>query len=275
MMLWTRRFFLIIFLSAAALTPSVSAAAPLRTLGLQAALADPGAVRTAYFVRGMNCRACTIIIDRTLNGKDGIYWARFNYPIRQLVVFHDPGKITSEGVEAFIDRSGELDAVLMASGKAMDYAQSRGTTVGDWRGGSLSLDDALASPEPFLEGLQAYMIERGTEEWNQVAYEIAAEKARNRIFRDEAERNGYAPGEAGGEMPVVMAKAFYWPANLLHLTAEEAAVARFVKEKVIAGGDSEKEKERFDSWLEDLWRGLAFDYRGEMLELQEKVPVKQ
>jgi hypothetical protein len=223
----------------------------------------------------MSCRACTIILDRTLNGQDGIYWARFNYPIRQLVVFHDPGKFDAAAVEAFIDQTGKLNAVPMASGKAVGFAKSRGTTVADWQGGSLSLADGLASPEPFLDGLRAYLVERGTEDWNQVVYEIAAEKARNRIFRDEAKKSGYVAGQAGGDMPVVISKEFYWPVERMALTAEEAAVARFVSEKVIMGDEGEEGTKRFDSWLEDLWRERAFEYRGEFLELQEKEPVTQ
>ena len=57
--------------------------------------------------------------------------------------------------------------------------------------------------------------------------------------------------------------------DLLPLTPEEAAVARFVREKVVAGDESEEGLVRFDTWLLALWKDLGFDYRGEIVELNE------
>jgi hypothetical protein len=252
-----------------ALPVPVKAAAANRTLGLRRALESPGAVRSVFFLRGMNCRACTILIDRSLNAQEGIYWARFNYPLRIFVAFHDPKKVGAEDLEQALDQTESLDASLIASTAARGFSLLEGGAAAAWKGGSLSVDDALHVSEPFLKQLEGYMIEKGTEEWKQVLYEISGEKVRGRILRAKAGREGYTPGEGGGELPVVIAKDFYWPADLLPLTAEEAAVARLVKEKVILGNEGEEGRMRFDRWLEELWAEAALDFRGEFLELRE------
>ena len=49
--------------------------------------------------------------------------------------------------------------------------------------------------------------------------------------------------------------------------ADEAASARFLREKVILGDESEAGRKRFDDWLLGLWREINFDFRGEALEI--------
>ena len=94
------RFFgtaLLVFLSLSLADPSAAAS---RAERYREGLNDPAAVRSVYFVRGMSCRACTMLIDRKLNSEEGIYWARFNYPLRIFTVVHDPGKCVEQQILA-------------------------------------------------------------------------------------------------------------------------------------------------------------------------------
>jgi hypothetical protein len=244
-------------------------ASPDRTASLRRALSAEGAVRNVYFVRGMNCRACTIIIDRVLNGMEGVYWARFSYPVRLLTVYSDPAKVSGSAVEKPITSSDKLELELLESGAAGDYAPREGDPVASWRGGSISLAEARELPGRFREMLDAYSLQPGAKEWDQVVYEIVSETVRGRILLVTAAENGYSPGKGGGDLPVFISKDFYWPVELLPLTPEEAAVGSFVREKVIAGDESEKGLERFDGWLLGVWKDFNFDYRGEIIELSE------
>ena len=259
----------LIGLCAALSLPAPAWAASGRTASLRQAFADKGAVRNVYFVRGMNCRACTIIIDRVLNGMDGVYWARFSYPVRLLTVYSDPAKVSGSAVEEFIMSSDKLELVLLESAAAGGYAPRKGDPVAAWKGGDLSLVEARDMPGRFQTMLDAYSLDPGAGEWNQVVYEIVSEAVRGRILLAVAGENGYTPGKTGGELPVFISKDFYWPVDLLPLTSEEAAVGNFVREKVVAGDESEKGLMRFDTWLLALWRDIGFDYRGEIIELSE------
>jgi hypothetical protein len=264
----TSRHLLSLFtLAVAVLGASPAEGLSLRTAGLRRAISDAGAVRNVYFVRGMNCRACTLILDRNLNEMDGVLWARFAYPARLLTIYLDPGQISASRVEEMINFSGKLNLVLLASGPARDYAAAEGVPVGAWKGGSLSLTEAREAPKRFLSMLEAYMIEPGTDDWHQVLFEISAEEMRNRIFLARAREEGYTPGAAGGELPVFISKDFHYPVELMPLTPEEAAVARYVRERVIEGDESEEGMKKFDSWLLALWKDLGLDFRGEILEL--------
>jgi hypothetical protein len=261
------RFFgtaLLVFLSLSLADPSAAAS---RAERYREGLNDPAAVRSVYFVRGMSCRACTMLIDRKLNSDEGIYWARFNYPLRIFTVVHDPGKYPGADLEKFIAEPGELTLVPLGSSPAADSQYQKGDPVVSWTGGSLSLDEARAAPTPFEKTIQDFGIEKGSEDWLQVAYEIAGEEARNRIILAKALAAGYGKGTAEGEIPVVVAKDFYWPTELLPPNAEEAAVARFLREKVILGDESEAGRKRFDDWLLGLWREIRLDFKGEALEL--------
>lgn len=244
-------------------------ASPDRTTSLRQAFSAAGAVRSVYFVRGMNCRACTIIIDRVLNGMEGVYWARFSYPVRLLTVYSDPAKASAASVEELIRSSEKLELVLLESGAAADYAPGEGDPVASWKGGSISLAEAREMPGRFKPMLDAYSLEPGAPEWNQVVYEIVSEAVRGRILLTAAVENGFSPDQGGGELPVFISKDFYWPVELLPLTPEETAVGAFIREKVVDGDESEKGLVRFDIWLLNLWKDLGFDYRGEILELSE------
>ena len=231
-------------------------------------LSDPAAVRAVYFVRGMACRACTMLIDRKLNAEEGIYWARFNYPLRIFTVVHDPGKYSGASLEKLIAAPGELTLVLLKSERLAASMYGEGDPVVTWTGGSLSLEEARTSSRPFEKTIEDFGIEKGSEDWAQVAYEIAGEETRNRIILARALAGGFGKmGVGEEEIPVMVAKDFYWPTELLRPTADEAAAARFLREKVILGDEAEAGRERFDDWLLGLWREIALDFRGEALEL--------
>lgn len=235
--------------------------------GLRRALVSPTAERTVFFVRGMSCRACTLLIDRKLNGEDGVHWARFNYPLRTLVAYHEPEKVTAGAITSFIASSGELEAVVMKGEPASSGGARNSDAAARWKGGSLSADEARRAPEPFVEMLRAYMIEEGTPEWMQVAYEIAGERVRNAILEGRALSSGYEPAKGTKEeIPAVIAKDFYYPAEKLDPTPVETAMARFIRKDVILGDEGEEGRHRFDAWLFSLWQEIDLDFRGEILE---------
>ena len=244
-------------------------ASPDRTASLREAFGAEGVVRTVYFVRGMNCRACTIIIDRVLNQMEGVYWARFSYPVRLLTVYSDPEKVAESAVRELIESTEKLKLVRLESGPAGDYAPGEGVPAVAWKGGSLTVAEALLMPDRFVPMLDAYTLKPGEPEWNQVVYEIVSEAVRGRILLGEAGKYGYSPGKGGGDLPVFISKDFYWPVELLPLTPEEAAVGSFVRERVVAGDESKAGMVLFDDWLLALWKEIAFDFRGELIELAE------
>ncbi len=240
-----------------------------RSEGLRRAWSEESAHRSVFFIRGMSCRACTMLIDRKLSRQEGVYWQRFNYPLRLMVLYHEPSVYSAEMFITFMAGTGELTAELMESRPAMDARPEKGDPAARWKDGALSLAEAREAPGPFEETLKGAMIEGGTEEWHQVAYEIAGEEVRNRIFRSLAVDAGY--GNRGGkvDMPQVTAKDFYWPVERLPLTADEMAVARYLLHEVLGGEESEAGRERFDDWLRSLWKEKALDFRGEVLEIPE------
>lgn len=258
-----------VFLLAALLGTVPASAVSERTGGLRKALAVPGAVRSVFFVRGMSCRACTLLMDRHLNRVAGVFWGRFNYPLRLLVVYHDSKYVSTAALEEFVNRSGELGAEIMRSTLAGEVVMSVDHPVARWKGGSLTFEEARVAPQPFEGMIEEYMIDRGTEMWVQVVYEIAGEEARNRILRARASAAGYEAGGAAVDIPTFIAKDFYWPVELMPPTPEEAAVSRFLRERVISDDEEEKGRGLFDEWLLELWREIELDFRGEILELQE------
>jgi len=262
-------FLLLLFAFVGHGVTAAPAAAAARSEGLTTAWSDPGASRSAFFVRGMACRACTILIDRALASRKGVFWARFNYPLRLLVVYHDPSVWPVSGVKEFIGQSGELSAALLGSTAARSVRRGSDDPVASWSGGTLSRAEAEKAPARFEKTLEATMIERGTEEWGQIAYEIAGEEVRTRIFLSLARAGGYGEGGSPVELPVVISKDFYWPVELLPLTTDEAAIARFIRQEVVRGDETEVGRERFDDWLFDLWKDAALDFRGEILEVPE------
>lgn len=247
-------------------TLPVSASAD-RTAGLRRVLEDPATLRSVFFIKGMSCRACTIIIDRHLMQKEGVHWERFNYPLRLLFIYHDPRQFPVSAAKDFIDATGELTAVLLESRPVKELRPEKGAAVATWKGGSLSPGEAKEARSPFEKSILDYMIEEGTNEWNQVAFEIAGEAVRIRIFRALAEAEGFQGDSGGVEQPVVLAKDFYWPLEMLPLTDEEAMVARYIRENILLGDETEIGRERFDKWLFELWKEIALDFRGEGLEL--------
>jgi len=249
-------------------SPAGAVTEPDRTARLAAALKDPATHRSVYFIRGMSCRACTMLIDRALNGEAGIHWARFNYPLRLFTVYHDPVRVKALDLERRISESKELDAVLLKSGTAAGALPGEEGSVATWEGGSLGKAEAEEAFRFFEETIRRQMIEPGTDEWKQVRYEIFGEAARRRILGERARKSGYTASQGQAEIPMVVSKDFYWPVEHLAATAEESAVARFLREKVIHDREDEKGRELFDDWLFALWKEIGFEFRGEVLEFQ-------
>jgi copper chaperone CopZ len=250
------------------LLPRTAAPRSGRAASLEEGAAKEGVVRTVYFVEGMSCRACTMILDRNLEKKEGVFWARFNYPLRLFTVYHDPAVATVADLEGFVDQHEELDVVVMGSRPAAELL-SRGGDVARWTGGSFSLEEAAALPTRFKEGLDDYMLDEGTSEWFQVVYEIAGEAVRNRILQKIAAENGY-DGKEGTALPFVVSKDFYWPSDRLEPTREESAMARYIHEKIVMGEEGKKGAELFDAWLMKLYGELEFIFLGESMELGDR-----
>lgn len=247
--------------------PAGGAARSERAGKLEEAAASKQIVRTVYFVEGMSCRACTLLLDRHLAKEKGVLWARFNYPLRLFTAYHDPDVMSVTKLEEFVDQHEELDVVLMESRPAASFP--KGDAVAVWRGGSYALSDALALPPKFQQGLSDYMLDEGTPEWYQVVYEIAGEDVRNLILQGLARKNGFDGAEAA-ELPFVVSKDFYWPSGNLEPTADEKAMARYVSKEILGGEEGHKESiKKFDAWLKVLYEELDFEFRGEIMELQE------
>lgn len=143
---------------------------------------DPDALRSVFLVEEMTCRACTMILDRHLNREEGIYWARFNYPLRLLVVHHDPRKVPADALEDFVDRSEEFRAVHLGSSPAWGFRSGKAVPVASWSGGSFSPGQASRRLEPFLPVLWREFGDHENEEKTQAAYEILGEMVRTEIL---------------------------------------------------------------------------------------------
>ena len=246
----------------ALLTSITTAAAAPRSDGLKKAWADASARRSTFFVEGMTCRACSVAMDVRLSEKDGVYWSRFNYPLRLLTVYHDPKKVPAEAITATVHLAKEFRAVPLASRPAAGYRPSKKSPLATWKGGTAAVADAEGILRPFEANLRKEI--RDSEEVIQVRYEILGEAVRNRILLERAKKAGYPGKSAVAQLPEVLAKDFYWPDNLLDVSPSEAAIAGFVTTEVMAG--KMNDPKAFDAWLLKLWREIEFDFRGEALE---------
>lgn len=246
---------------------SATAGGGRRAASLQEAWADPAAMRSVLFVRGMTCRACTLLLDRRLAATPGIYWSRFNYPLRLFVVHHDPKTASLRSIRELIGSTGELATEVLATGPSASFGPAGDTDFVSWKGGAVGPREARGIPERFLADLDANGFERGQNEFDQVLYEILGEEVRNRVFASRAAAAGYRAGPAGTPLPTVVAREFYYPESELETGPAEAGVARFLLERVLLGDEGEAGRERFDSWLLQLWREIGLDFRGEYLEV--------
>lgn len=228
--------------------------------GLRRAWGDPAAVRSTFFVEGMTCRACTLMLDLHLNRTPGVYWARFNYPLRLLTVYHDPRKASSSSVAAVVDKAGELTAVALGSRPAARFAPGPKAPLAAWKGGSVAKGEARAILTPFQASLREQLGDSA--ERPQVEYEILGEAVRHRILLGLARKAGHRKDSAAS-LPEVVAKDFYWPEDRLALTPDEAAVAAFLHRSVLTARTEEQRRRDFDAWLLDLWRSIDLDFRGE------------
>jgi len=256
----------LLLLASSAAVAAAADSPPDRAVGLRRAWADPQAVRSVFFVRGMSCRACTMLLDRNLAGTDGIYWARFNYPLRLLVAYHDQRRVSAGQLEEMAS-AAELRAERLETYPAAGYAPGRHMRVAAWKGGGIGLEEAREIPERFRAGLKANLLEPSDPEYRQVIDEIVGEEVRTRILAERAAAAGYATGPADTVLPAVIARDFYYPADALKPTPQEAGIARFLMEKVLLGDEGEKGRARFDDWLRDLWKDARLDLRVEYLEV--------
>lgn len=233
---------------------------------IEAGAAAQGALRSVFFVEGMSCRACTLILDRRLAEMEGVYWARFNYPLRLFTAYHDPAMVSVDAMGDFVNAHEELDAVHMESLPASE-AFRPGGEIAAWEGNVFSEAEARDLPAKFKKGLEDYMIDEGMPEWHQVIYEITGEEIRNRILIGLAKEKGFS-GSDKTALPFVVAKDFYWPSDRLDPTADESAMAKFVVQEILGGTEGKDAIERFDNWLLAFYRKQDFVFRGENLELK-------
>ena len=240
--------------------------AQLRRALLPAAREAPQAVRSVIFVHGMTCRACTMLLDRRLGATPGVYWNRFNFPLRLLVVYHDPAVAPPDSILALVGSSGELRAEALRSALVSALPPGEETTLASWKGGALSAKEAQAEIDRFAASLGKTDVVEGSEEWDQFSYEIIGEAVRGRILRERAAAAGFRTGPPGTTLPAVIPREFYWPAHALAPTPEEAGVARFLREQVLLGDEGDKGRARFDDWLLALWRAIDLDFRAEARE---------
>lgn len=238
---------------------------PPRAAALPRAWRDPQAVRSVFFVSGMTCRACTLLLDRKLAQTKGVYWARFTFPLRLLVAYHDQGTVSTGALRDLVSQA-ELRAELLESYPASGYFPGRRVRVAGWKGGEMPLAEAQELPEAFRPTLQREGIEPGDGEYPQIAGEIVGEEVRRRILSERAAAAGFPSGPADTVLPPVLAREFYYPADALRPTPAEAGIALFLKQKVLLGDEGEIGRARFDAWLRSLWKDVRLDFRPEYLE---------
>lgn len=232
--------------------------------GLRKAWADPTAVRSTFFIEGMSCRACTMMLDLNLNRTPGILWARFNYPLRLLTAYHDPKKVSSDTIVASVAKAKELKAVFLESRPAARFKPGPKGSLAAWKGGTVGAKEATAILKPFETSLREQLGDSA--ERSQVEYEILGEVVRNRILLGFARKAGYTGKGQPGALPEVVAKDFYWPEKLLPLTSDEASLAAFLNGEVLMAKAEEQRRKDFDAWLLRLWRKIDIDFRGEVAE---------
>lgn len=259
------RFFSIIALLLCLSSPTLAA----DSKKLAAAWADKGAARSVFFIDGMACRACTMMLDRKLNTAKGVYWARFNFPLRLLTLYHDPKSYPTASIEKLMDGSSELRAVLMESKPAATFKPGKSTPLASWNGGKVELSEAGRIVDPFREYLAKEMGE--TDEKTQVFHEILGEAARNRILAALAAREGFKGEAPVEELPRPVMKDFYWFRDIAAPSREDRAIAEFLGKKVL-NGTPDAEMKLFDGFLLDLWKKSALDFRGEYLEISTPRP---
>lgn len=245
-----------------------SGAAQPRRNRLPAAWSSPGAVRSVLFVRGMTCRACTMLLDRSLNASAGVLWARFNFPLRLLVVYHDPKTAPLSTITTLVSSAGELRAETVHSGPAGRFAPGGKGPIASWKGGALTRGEAKSTLDRFAASLRNIGIDEGSDELDQFSYEILGEEVRTRVLKASAAAAGFGTGPPGTTLPTVIPREFYWPADALDPTPEEAGIARYLREKVLLGDEGEKGRARFDDWLLALWLKTELEFFGEHLELK-------
>ncbi len=229
--------------------------------GLQKARNSKEAVRSVFFISGMSCRACTTILDKKIGKMEGVYWARFNFPLRLLTVYRDPKTAPAQSLAALVDNSGELKAKLLHEEPSSKILADKNKELAKWDGAKLALSESGAILKPFEENLKSLMGE--TPETAQVRYEILGEALRNKMILVEASAVRQKPAPALTDLPPVIAKDFYWPDSLRPLSENEKTVGAFIEERVTKK-DFENGRKLFDEWLFGLYRKAKFDFRGEL-----------
>jgi hypothetical protein len=233
--------------------------------GLKSAWKNDAVVRSTYFVKGMSCRACTMLLDRRLFNTPGIYWARFNYPIRLFTIYHDPNVFTNSELEELAGKAGEIEIKLISQKKAVAFSPTSKSLLARWEGGELKENEITKILAPFKDFLTSEM---GVESYERlkVEQEILGEALRHRIFLNEAKKAGFR-GKTPADIPALMLKDFYWPTDLRPLTRDESTVMAFLDEAVLVE-PAHKDIETFDAYLYKLWRDKKVEFFGEYAEIK-------
>lgn len=235
-----------------------------RGLGLRSAWQSDTAVRSVFFVRGMSCRACTVVMDRRLAKMPGVLWARFNYPLRLLTVYHEPAELGAQTLIEWVAGSEELRAVPLETRPTAELQPAAGRPIASWRETTVTSEAVEQARQRFVPVLDR---EFGTDEGGerpQVEYEILGEIVRNRLVAEEARRLQLDTDQAVSDLPLVVQRDFYWPPRE-PITAEERAMAVLLTERVLGDPFSGEARERFDAWLLELYRKVDLQFAGELL----------
>lgn len=254
------------FLLALLLLTAAGPGYPADASKLKAAWADAEAVRSVFFIEGMSCRACTIMLHRKINGAEGVYWARFNFPLRLLTVYHSPKAFPASAVTAMMDGSSELKASLLAHKPAASFKPGRKPALASWKGGRVDLSETGPVLKPFERYLTDEMGE--TDERTQVCHEILGENARNRLLAAIAIKEGVGAGASVKEFPRPVLKDFYWRDNTAPSTPDERALAAYVSKKT-SDGSPKDEMRLFDNLLKKLYAETVFEFTGEYAEIRK------
>lgn len=233
--------------------------------GLKNAWVDVHAVRSVFFIEGMSCRACAMMLHRKINGSKGVYWARFNFPLRLLTLYHSPQSFPASNVTGAMDGSSELKATLIAQKPASVFKPGKTAKLASWNGARVDSSEKEPILKPFASYLTAEMGE--SDERTQVYYEILGENARNRLLWSMAMKEGVEDLPSIKEFPRPVMKDFYWQENTAPTTPTDRAVAAYVS-KMTSGSSPKDEMKQFEDLLKRIYAETAFEFTGEYAEDQ-------
>lgn len=231
--------------------------------GLKEAWADKNAVRSVFFIEGMACRACSMILDRKINNSKGVYWARFNFPMRLFTIYHDPKAYPTKNIENYMDGSAELKAVLLSSAPAAKFKPTNKSQLASWKGGKADVSEMEMVLRPFKDYLNKELGD--TPEKVQLYHEILGEAMRNRALAQLAKSEGFNGDTKITDLPNPIVKDFYWTDDIAAPSRDDRAITEYLTAKVLTEKVT-NEMEAFDLFLLDFWKKSGMDFRGEYLE---------